>query len=323
MTGVNSSNESERRQRRIFYLSKHFGHPLGGVRIAYHHVAVLNRHGFDAAMLLVDGMKDNFFDTNVPVARLSPEHVIRPTDIYVIPEPWKYCLQRFAEFPVRRLVFCQNHFYLYHGLEDRWSFDDYGVHQVFCCSEVIAQYLQDIFDLKDVPIIHNGIDHDVFRPAPAKKRQIAYMPRKMKVESIFIRETFRRRHPQYADVPWVQITNRTEAQVGGILGESAVFMALGRIEGFGLPPLEAMASGCIVVGFTGDGGRSYATAENGLWCTPEDWMGTADALAQALGDFDRDGGRCWVEAGRVTADQYTLDRMEREIVAFWEAEVRR
>lgn len=325
MTGsqeIAAGAAGDRRKRRILYLSKHFGYPLGGVRIAHHHVAMLNRNGFDAQIVLVDGNRDSFFDADIPIDVLTPTFRMRRSDIFVIPEPWGQQMRQLQPFPIRRLMFCQNHFYLYHGLGPGGSFEERGLHGVFCCSEVIAEYISRAFGIADVPIIHNGIDQSIFKPAP-KLRQIALMPRKMRVETNFIVETFRRLHPRLADVPQVMIDNMTEAETAQTLSESAVFLAMGRNEGFGLPPIEAMASGCIVVGFMGDGGRSFATPENGIWCTAEDWFAAADGLAQAIDAFDRDGGVDFVAAGRKTAAAHTLERMEADVVAFWDREINR
>lgn len=311
-----------RGKRRILYLSKHFGYPLGGVRIAHHHVALLARKGFDARILLIDEKRDAHFSEDVPTESMMPEFRIRPDDLFVIPEPWAQYIRQLRRHPVRRYVFCQNHFYIHHGLAQAKSYAEAGIDTVFCCSEVISDYLTGVMGLDRAPIIHNAIDHALFRPLP-KRRQIAVMPRKMSVEARFIEGSFRRRHPDLADVPWVEISKRSESEVAQILGESAVFLALGRIEGFGLPPIEAMASGCQVVGFTGDGGRSFATPGNGLWCDPEDWLGCCDRLAEALRAFQTEDGDRRVACGLETASHYTLARMERELVAFWQAELDR
>lgn len=306
--------------RRILYLSKHFGYPLGGVRVTYHHVRMLRRNGFDARILLVDDQKEPHFEEDVPTETVTRGFAVLPSDLCVIPEPWDGWIGRLGRASARRYVFCQNHFYLFHGLS-RWrSYAEAGVDTVFCCSEVIAEFLMTQLQLTRAPVIHNAIDHDLFKPLE-KRRQIAYMPRKMKVEARFLRGLFAARHPELGDVPWIEIAGRPEREVAEILGRSAVFLALGRLEGFGLPPIEAMASGCLVVGFTGDGGRSFATPENGWWCGPEDWSGCVDALAAAIQAFDRDGGRSRVAAGRETAAEYNFERMEREVVAFWQAEV--
>jgi len=53
------------------------------------------------------------------------------------------------------------------------------------------------------------------------------------------------------------IDGATEAEVAGYLGGAAIFIALNEREGIALPSLEAMASGCVVVGFRGSGGKEY------------------------------------------------------------------
>ena len=61
------------------------------------------------------------------------------------------------------------------------------------------------------------------------------------------------------------------------------------MESVGLTTLEAMASGCVCAGFTGIGGRQYATPDNGFWVDDDDCMAAADALAQAI-SLVREGG---------------------------------
>lgn len=319
---IPDSTSVRRDRRRILYLSKHFGFPLGGVRIAYHHVAILNRNGFDARILLVDDSTVAHFSDDVATERLNASFALRATDLFVIPEPWDGLIRRLRQFKIRKYVFCQNHFYAFHGLVGARDYADAGVDTVFCCSEVIAEFLTGTMGLDRAPIIHNAIDHSLFKPG-TKRRQVALMPRKMKIEATYLRGLLQRRHPDMADVPWIEISGKAESEVAQLLAESAVFLALGRLEGFGLPPIEAMASGCIVVGFTGDGGRSFATTENGLWCDAEDWNGCVDRLAQALRGLDGPEARCMVEAGIATAAQFTLARMEAELVSFWQAEIDR
>lgn len=311
-----------RGRRRILYLSKHFGFPLGGVRIAYRHVEFLARNGFDARILLADGTEDPQFDGVVATERLTPAFVIRPTDLFVVPEPWAFHIRHLRGFNVRKYVFCQNHFYLFHGLNQFDSYAAAGVDTVFCCSEVISDFLTGVMGLDRAPVIHNAIDHSVFKPGP-KRRQVALMPRKMKVEGRFLRGLFQHRHPDLADVPWIEISGKPEAEVANLLAESAVFLSLSRLEGFGLPPVEAMACGCIVAGFTGDGGKSFATPDNGLWCEPDDWDGCVDRVAQALREFDTDSGRAMAASGIETAGHFNFARMEQELVAFWQAEIDR
>ena len=67
------------------------------------------------------------------------------------------------------------------------------------------------------------------------------------------------------------------------MGEAGVFLSLGRLESLGLTPLEAMACGCIVAGFTGIGGQEYASPANGFWAAEDDFPSCIKQLRAALG----------------------------------------
>ena len=309
--------------RRILYLSKNFGFPLGGVRIAHHHVEMLRRNGHNASILLTTRETKGFFDTSVKTLHLDADFRARPDDVFVVPEPWNDMLLKLKPVKGRTIVFCQNHFYVHHGLGSASTYADLGVSTVFCCGDVIARYLLDVVGEPRAPIVHNGVDTALFKSAAIKARQIAYMPRKMAKEAIHIKATFQRLYPRWASVPWVPIEGVAEAEVARIMGESEVFLTLGRMEGLGLPPLEAMAAETLVVGFTGDGGAEFATPENGWWAAPDDWMGCAAGLNEALTLCADDPAAA---AGRraqslETVSRYTLDQMERELLAFWNTEL--
>lgn len=115
-------------------------------------------------------------------------------------------------------------------------------------------------------LVINGIDRarNFAPPTAPKEKIIAYMPRKRPVEAAFIKDIFRYTYPEYDDWQWHAIDNVSEAEAAAVMARAGVFLALSRLESLGLSPLEAMASGCIVAGFTGIGGQEYARPENGL-----------------------------------------------------------
>ncbi len=90
------------------------------------------------------------------------------------------------------------------------------------------------------------------------------------------------------------------ARVSRDLGHSAIFLALGRLEGSGCRRSRRWRGRCLTVGFTGDGGRSFATAENGLWCQPEDWIGCVERARRgaARGWIGTAGGSGWPRVWR-------------------------
>jgi glycosyltransferase involved in cell wall biosynthesis len=72
-------------------------------------------------------------------------------------------------------------------------------------------------------------------------------------------------------------------------------------------PIEAMASGCIVVGFHGYGGMEYAGTENGFWFSPEFLEEVVDALAAIANGLEGNDAKLAAmrEAGFATAARYT------------------
>lgn len=307
---------------RILYLSINFSQPTGGVRTAYRHVGLLHRHGFDAHILQAGGAAKPFFEVDVPLINLDGSFQLRADDILVVPEDRGEIYRQIAPLNVRKMVFCQNHHYVFSGLGDGRSFSDYGVGTVIASSRKIAEFLEQNFAMTDVPVIRYGIDAALYHPEP-KLRQIAYMPRKLPLVDEFIRQSFRRRFPLYRDVAWVRIVDMQETEAARLLRQSALFLSLSRMEGFGLPPVEAMASECIVVGFTGQGGDEYATPENGFWLPQEDAKGCVEALAEAAGMIDRDAERTAAmrAAGVATAARYSMAEMEADLLRFWKAQV--
>jgi len=131
------------------------------------------------------------------------------------------------------------------------------------------------------------IDRDIFFPR-TKVMQIAVVPRKLPVEARFIQKLFKLKYAHLSSLPWQFIESKTEAETAEIFGKSSILLALNARESFGLVPIEAMASGCIVVGFHGYGGLEYATPENGYWFSPEYMEEVADALAGVVDALERD-----------------------------------
>ena len=97
-------------------------------------------------------------------------------------------------------------------------------------------------------------DHSRFICTPGKTLQIACVPRKRPNEFRAIADLFRAVYPQHRSLDWVYLHQASEEQVAQVMGLSAVFLSLARLEAHGMTALEAMASGCIVAGYSGVAG---------------------------------------------------------------------
>ena len=93
-----------------------------------------------------------------------------------------------------------------------------------------------------------------------------------------------------------------------LFDNASCFLFPSRAEGFGLPPLEAMARGCPVICTPCEGIKEYAKdGENCLLVSPENAGELTAAVLRILEDSDL---KCALaEGGRKTARQYTWDRV--------------
>jgi glycosyltransferase involved in cell wall biosynthesis len=125
-----------------------------------------------------------------------------------------------------------------------------------------------------------------FRPLP-KHRQLALMPRRRR-EDLLGAVQLIRRSGRLDGWEFVLIDGMTQAEVAEALGEAAIFLFGAEREGFGLPGAEAMAAGCYVVGFTGDGAKEYMLPDCCSVVPDSDVVAMADLTLAAMEQFDHD-----------------------------------
>jgi glycosyltransferase involved in cell wall biosynthesis len=81
------------------------------------------------------------------------------------------------------------------------------------------------------------------------------------------------------------VRNLTHDEWAKVLKKHKFFLNASPVEGFGLPSLEAMASGCVVLGLDSYGGRDYFESGRNSLVVPEDGV---DQLADYLYELIRD-----------------------------------
>ena len=109
-------------------------------------------------------------------------------------------------------------------------------------------------------IRHYSIDTDLFRPGCSKEKCIAFMPRKNAGDAKQVLHLLGQRGILREYTIQV-ISGISLEQTASILRKSRIFLSFGHPEGFGLPPAEAMACECIVIGYHGMGGREFFKPE--------------------------------------------------------------
>lgn len=290
----------------------------GGIKHIFRMAEALIALGHDAYVFEQSEQRPLWFQSTAPIVGQS---IFKPdaSQLYVLPEDQPHILADFKKFPGRKIIYSQNHFYGALGIGDAGSYADYGVTDILCSSKTIYDHCRLRHPTLPAFVIPCAVDRTLFKPAPAKRNVIAYMPRKRAIEATFIKDMFCFTYPEYHDWAWQELNNLTEAQVGSIMGASKIFLSLSRLEGFGLTPLEAMAAGCVVAGFTGIGGREYANAQNGFWVDEDDFSTCVSQLKKAV-DLsigpDMAAG-AYVGACQKTIAAYTPDTFKQAIKEAW------
>lgn len=248
------------RSPKIFYFCLSHQKPTGGNKKIYHHVDLLNAQGWQAYVLhFKSGFRLDWFPNQTPVVYLPEFERLYDIhrDILVLPEDLGVGI---LKFPGRKVIFNQN---IITGFS-RLGYRNYrepipylhpSVIGAIAVSEHNRTQLQLAYPKLPVFRVFCGIDGDrfQFQPLGQKYRQIAANLGKNPPEVLSLYQILRARTLQQlnglTNWSWVWIEQKSEAEVAQILKESAVFISLSLHEGFGLLPLEAMASGCLVVAY--------------------------------------------------------------------------
>lgn len=185
---------------------------------------------------------------------------LRSEDLWLVPEGWSNALAPGLRAGCRCLVYVQNWAYVFSSLPAGVAWRDLPV-SFLAVSEPVAWFLKNALGAT-APLVRPALDRSLFRPAAqtpplSQGVRIAWMPRKNKACALQIQAIIEARQALGAPAAWIEIAGKSQAQVADILRSCHLFLSTGFPEGLGLPPLEAMACGCLTAGFAGLGGWDY------------------------------------------------------------------
>ena len=269
---------------------------------------------------------------------------LRTGDIWLTPEGWPNALLPGLRAGARCFVYVQNWAYLLSCLPQNADLAALPI-ELLAVSEPVARFV-DMSLGKQARVLRPGIDASLFCPLPEPEDgeivRVAYMPRKNKALARQIRELAEARlrlRGAHHTLEWLSIEDRSQAEVARMLQTAHIFLCTGFPEGCPLPPLEALACGCVPVGFTGLGGWDYMRqaadfpgaakplwplrqtpwAGNGFYAADADVPGSVLALEAALDIFARGGEEraALRRAGQTTAAAYSPAEQARAVTALW------
>lgn len=242
---------------RIFHVVADYPHPSGGVRRMYRHVHLLNRLGFDAVLVHIQRpFRTTWHGYDVPVAWLSDRPPLRGEDVVVCPESAMELLRLLKGVPGRRVVCALAWAPRYLQLSPGESWRDYGVRDVITPSPVVAEFIRWSMGI-EATVIPEFVDPGLFRYAPeGKTDSVAYMPRKDPAGDI-LRAAYSGKGAPFDRYDWIACRDLGQADYAGVLRAARIYLPPSAMEGANVSVLEAMACGCIVVGYHGGGGRAF------------------------------------------------------------------
>jgi glycosyltransferase involved in cell wall biosynthesis len=186
-------------------------------------------------------------------------------------------------------------------------------------SEDAKNYIRYTFPNMIVNRVKYGIDSKIFYFNENKKKKIAFMPRRLRVDLIQVINILKFRG-KLQNWELVEIHNMNEAQVADNLRNCAFFLSFSINEGFGMPPAEAMACGCVVVGYSGKGGREFFKDD---FCYPvqdRDVLAFATTLEKVMDEYELDS-KPFIEKGKRASEfilsEYSMENEIKTIVDCW------
>ena len=277
----------------VYYLTPDQTMPRGGVRTNYRQVDLLNAAGIEAAVLHSQPRFRCTWFANQTRTVSAPEVELGAQDILVVPEFYAPGLHLLPAAP-RKIIFNQGAYHTFDYAPD--PADSPGAPYtsvenlvgMLTVSDNSAALLRYTFQGTPIWQTRAVINQDVFHPRPnAPGRRIAFVPRRRPAER---HQLFHMLGIRGATNGWemVPIEGYTESQTGELMSGCAIFLSFSEREGFGLPPVEAMASGCYVIGFTGLGGREYFDPTYSSPVPDGDLLAFAVAVEDAVRRFESD-----------------------------------
>ncbi len=302
------------------------GIPSGGPQKLYRHVEILSQAGYDAFVLHDNhGFRYGWFDSTAKVTDIGSVS-IEPDDIIVLsgesgPDAGE--LVRGA----RKVIFNQGAYLTF----NRFSYDPADLRAPYLSDEVIAtmvvspdseKYLHYAFG--DIPIyrIRNSVDTDIFRfvPLDEKENFIAFMPRKNEGDLLQVINIlkFRGLLKNYRPLP---LDAMSQQEVAANMAKTKIFITAGRNEGFGLPPAEAMASGCAVVGYDGLGGAEFVNESFAFPVPASGIIKFAQRVESLILDIEKNiepvAEKC-KRGSEFIATNFSVENEKNDLLAAWE-----
>lgn len=268
----------------IYVLAPDWDYPAGGVRRLYHWVDTLNDLDLRATIVHHAGdFRCSWFDNTTRIVAAPDVHLYKG-DLVVISDWIARRIPRSSR-PAPGIPKVLLNLDLF--IDKQILLEDPEYIALLGVSEYAANLAARAFPSVDIHRVRHGLDSSIFYDGHrARSRVLSYMPRKTDKADYLLAMV----EASGALRGWsVQaLAGLAERDVGDALRQTSIFLSFSESEGFGRPPLEAMACGCVVAGYAGQGGREYFLESHSFPVADGDLLEFANTLERVLRLFEDD-----------------------------------
>jgi len=340
----------------VYYLCPEIDHPCGGVKVIYRHVDILQAHGIPAFVLHQKrGFRCTWFENSTPIAytrhpvdslrfrlRRKLRQNSRPNDPIPVPitggsgpaitgddilvvteNSGPDIANVFPGLP--KVILNQNGFltfvgYSFHQQRLISPYKDESVKAVLVNSEHCSDYVSYAFPQAKIFRFFLSIEPNLFYFQQNKKKNICFSRIKNTPEAMQVANMlkFRGALDDFTITPFVNISH---SEVARLLRESLIFLSFGNREGFGLPAAEAMACGCITIGYHGWGGKEFFNPTFSFPIDDGDLIGFAKSVEESIRAYNIDSSYFLVQrekAAHFVSSVYSPRKEEETLISIWD-----
>lgn len=190
-------------------------------------------------------------------------------------------------------------------------------------SHFVQEHVEKIYNITP-PVISPFINHSIFQnKLPWKERSNDFLILGYKGYAgpafQYLQDYYKKKY-SLSSLSFRIVDDLTQSELAELFNQHKYYLTLNPSEGFGLPPLEAMACGCTVVGFDSMGGRDYQVHDENAYIVG---YGDFEQLSEYLRRIvlDTDIGERLAEQAVETASQFSYENFEKQWVEYLETNV--
>lgn len=294
--------------------------PSGDIIRLYELVDILNKYSIKS--FIIHHRRDfkiAWFKNSTPVKYIDSAD-ITDNDLIIIPEVYGNNIMDYFS-GVRKIIFNQN---VCNTLEKFYGDMDKAksfylhqdVVQVMVVSENDFYTLEWIFPDIKLSRIYNSINEELFYYNPNKSKTIAFMPAKELNEYNLLVDILHLKNV-LDGYSIKRIDKLSVEECAEVMREAVIFLSFSMNAGFSDHLAEAMACGCIVIGYHGQGGKEFFKEDLTYEIQPSDIIEFSKSVKEIIDEFNVKShkiGKTGQRASEFILKKYSQARQEKSIL---------